>query len=59
MLGGRPRRFAEGEEERRAQSRGLCPGVKRTFFRGLVGIEVCVGGGARLKDPCVGVRFGS
>lgn len=48
-----------GEEDRRAQSRGLWPGVKSTFLRGLVGIEVCVGGGAREKEVVVGVRFGS
>jgi hypothetical protein len=51
--------LAVGDEERRAQSRGLWPGVRRTFFRGLVGMELCVGGGAREKDEFVGVRFGS
>jgi hypothetical protein len=45
-----------GEEVRRAQSRGEWPGVRRTFLRGLAGIEVCVGGGARPED--IGFRFG-
>lgn len=40
MFGGRPVRFAEGEEVRRAQSRGEWLGVRRTFLRGLVGIAV-------------------
>jgi hypothetical protein len=56
---GKPRRLAVGDEERRAQSSGLCPGVRRTFLRGLVGMELCVGGGAREKEEAVGVRFGS
>lgn len=48
-----------GEEERRAQSRGEWPGVRRTFFRGFVGMAECVGGGAREKELVVGVRLGS
>jgi hypothetical protein len=51
--------LAVGEEDMRAQSRGEWPGVRRTFFRGFVGMEVCVGGGAREKVLAVGVRFGS
>lgn len=59
MLAGRPVRFAEGEEVRRAQSRGECPGVRRTFRRGLVGMELWVGGGARDERPLDGgPRFG-
>lgn len=49
--------MAVGEEERRAQSKGEWPGVRRTFLRGFAGMEVCVGGGARPVD--VGLRFGS
>lgn len=58
--GGRPERLAVGEEERRAQSRGLWLGVRRTFFRGLDGMALWVGGGAReLVAEEVGERFGS
>jgi len=59
VSGGNPRRFADGDEERRAQSSGLWPGVSSTFLRGLEGTEVCVGGGAREKVAFVGVRLGS
>ena len=51
--------MAVGEEDTRAQSRGEWPGVKRTFFLGFVGMELCVGGGAREKEFAVGVRLGS
>lgn len=51
--------MAEGEEVRRAQSKGEWPGVRRTFFRGLVGIAECVGGGANENEDFVGVRLGS
>ncbi len=51
--------MAVGEEERRAQSRGEWPGVRRTFLRGFAGTAECVGGGAREKDALVGVRLGS
>lgn len=47
-----------GEDVRRAQSSGEWPGVKRTFLRGLVGMELCVGGGAREEDMLEGARFG-
>jgi len=51
--------LAFGEEVRRAQSRGEWPGVRSTFSRGLVGIELCVGGRAREElDFEVGERFG-
>lgn len=45
---------------RRAQSSGEWLGVRRTFLRGLVGIELWVGGGARegAVSEEVGVRFG-
>lgn len=56
MLGGRPVRFAEGLEVNAAQSRGECPGVSSTFFRGLAGMDVCVGGGVRLDEG--GPRLG-
>lgn len=59
VFGGSPRKFAVREEERCAQSRGLCPGVKRTFLEGLEGMEVCVGGGASPKEELGGVRFGT
>jgi hypothetical protein len=49
--------LAEGDDERYAQSRGLWPGVSRTLRRGLVGMELCVGGGVR--DEVGGPRFGS
>jgi len=39
--------LTEGEDVRRAQSSGECPGVRRTLRRGLAGMLVCVGGGAR------------
>ena len=55
-MGGRPRRLEEGEEERRAQSRGEWPGVNKTFLRGFAGMVVCVGGGARPLDE--GLRLG-
>lgn len=48
--------MTEGEEVSRAQSSGECPGVKRTFRRGLAGMPVCVGGGAREEDG--GPRLG-
>ncbi len=44
------------KEVRRAQSSGLWPGVRRTFFRGLVGMLLWVAGGVR--DVDVGLRFG-
>lgn len=47
-----------GELDSFAQSRGEWPGVSRTFLRGLAGMEVCVGGGAREDDAVAGVRFG-
>jgi hypothetical protein len=57
--GGNPRRLDVGLEERRAQSNGEWPGDRTTFLRGLVGMELWVGGGARLaKEEEVGVRFG-
>lgn len=62
MAGGSPRRLAVGEEERRAQSRGEWPGVRRTLRRGLMGMEVCVGGGRREpEEGCEegGPRFGT
>jgi hypothetical protein len=49
------------EEERRAQSSGEWPGVRRTLRLGLLGIEECVGGGAREKEDeeeGAGRRFG-
>jgi hypothetical protein len=55
--GGNPRRLDVGLEATRAQSNGEWPGDKRTFLRGLVGMELWVGGGARLAKE-VGVRFG-
>lgn len=58
MSTGRPRRFAVGEEERRAQSKGEWPGVRRTFRRGFVGMDVCVGGGAREEEVLGGPRLG-
>lgn len=61
MLGGRPRRFALGEEARRAQSRGEWPGVRRTFLRGLEGGAECVGGSVRDEELVVvegGPRLG-
>lgn len=55
--GGTGIRGAEGRVlEWRAQSRGLWFGVRRTFFRGLEGMELWDGGGARLVE--VGERFG-
>lgn len=65
--GGSPRRLACGSLVRRAQSRGEWPGVRRTFLRGLEGMEVCVGGGVREEEGGevderleeAGVRFGS
>lgn len=52
-------RLMEGEEVRCAQSRGECPGVRRTFRRGLVGMELWVGGGARVEGLLDGgPRFG-
>lgn len=32
---------------RRAQSKGECPGVSKTFLRGFAGMELCEGGNAR------------
>lgn len=59
MEGGNPRRLDVGLEARRAQSKGEWPGDKRTFLRGLVGMELWVGGGARLaEEEEAGVRFG-
>ena len=59
MLGGRPVRLEEGEDVRRAQSSGECPGVRRTLRRGLVGMELWVGGGTRDEKPLDGgPRFG-
>jgi hypothetical protein len=55
--GGNPRRLDVGLEERRAQSNGEWPGDRTTFLRGLVGMELWVGGGARLAKE-EGVRFG-
>lgn len=51
------------EDERRAQSSGEWPGVRRTLRLGLLGIEECVGGGAREKEDeekegGAGRRFG-
>lgn len=57
--GGRPRRFACGFLVRQAQSSGECPGVKRTFLRGLEGMELCVGGVAREVGGAMGLRLGS
>lgn len=45
-----------GEDERCAQSSGEWPGVRRTFRRGFVGMELCVGGGAREEEG--GPRLG-
>lgn len=56
--GGRPERDAV-VEHRRAQSRGECPGVKRTFLWGLDGGAVCVGGGVSPIDVEGGPRLGS
>jgi hypothetical protein len=47
-----------GEEVSRAQSRGEWPGVSKTFLRGLVGMEVCVGGRASEEELFDGERFG-
>lgn len=49
-------------EVRRAQSRGEWLGVRRTFLEGLLGMELCVGGGKRddVEDWVVGgPRLGS
>lgn len=43
-----------GEEERRAQSNGECPGVNWTFLRGFVGTAEWEGGGAREEGPRLG-----
>jgi hypothetical protein len=51
---GRPRRLAP-EFWSRAQSRGLWPAERRTFFRGLDGILLAVGG--RAKEEVGGLRF--
>lgn len=48
---GRLRRSAVGEEESRAQSSGEWPCVKTTWREGLVGLLLCVGGGARVEEP--------
>ena len=40
----------EEDEERRAQSRGEWPGVRSTLRLGLLGMDVCVGGGARENE---------
>ena len=50
-------RLALGELVSRAQSRGECPGVRRTLRRGFVGMLLCVGGGAR-EDEEGGPRLG-
>lgn len=47
-----------GEEDSSAQSRGECPAVSRTLRRGLVGIAVWVGGGARDEHRDGGPRCG-
>ena len=47
-------RLAFGELVSRAQSRGECPGVRRTLRRGFVGMELWVGGGAREEREVVG-----
>lgn len=52
--GGRPRKLAVGEEARRAQSRGECPGSSWTFRRGFAGIEECVAGGRSDDDEAPG-----
>lgn len=57
MEGGRPRRSDVGDWARRAQSIGEWPGVSFTCLEGLVGIEECVGGGARVEVP--GARLGT
>lgn len=57
MEGGRPRRSDVGDWARRAQSIGEWPGVRCTCLEGLVGIEECVGGGARVEVP--GARLGT
>lgn len=57
MEGGRPRRSDVGDWARRAQSIGEWPGVNFTCLEGLVGIEECVGGGARVEVP--GARLGT
>lgn len=49
----------DGDEVSRAQSRGEWPGVRRTFFRGLVGGALCVGGGERVVLVEGGPRLGS
>lgn len=45
--GGSPRRSDVGEDDSRAQSRGLWPGVSVTCLEGFLGLVLCVGGGAR------------
>jgi hypothetical protein len=55
--------LTDGELQRRAQSRGEWPGVRRTLRRGLAGMELCVGGRAREDDEAEeeedgGPRFG-
>lgn len=50
-------RFAVGLLVNVAQSNGECPGVSSTFFRGLAGMDVWLGGGARPDDG--GPRFGN
>lgn len=42
--------MASGELERSAQSRGEWPGCSTTFLLGFAGIELCVGGRARVED---------
>jgi hypothetical protein len=43
--GGSPRILELGLLDMEAQSRGEWPGASSTLFRGLVGMELCVGGG--------------
>lgn len=56
MPGGRPERLAAGEEDRRAQSKGECPGSSSTFLRDFDAGAFGVGGGpSELEGP----RFGN
>jgi len=50
-LGPSPRKSAVGWLARRAQSKGEWPGSRVTFRLGFVGLELCVGGGARVEVP--------
>jgi hypothetical protein len=50
-LGPSPRKSAVGVLARRAQSRGEWPGSRVTFRLGFAGLELWVGGGARVEVP--------